>query len=108
MATKEWLELFPKVCLLNLFASISDHTPILLLCKDVIATRMRLEDKGVDCPSLCSICRARIENPFHLFFCCQVSISCWQTLGLWHPISRVIDLAISTKDVVFGVLGVLE
>ena len=37
------------------------------VCIEVVPTSMRLKDKGNDCPSVCCVCEAGLENSSHLF-----------------------------------------
>jgi hypothetical protein len=52
------------------------------VCRNCLPTRVRLHDRGVECPSNCVLCDAGNEDSLHLFFSCQNSILCWQQVGL--------------------------
>jgi hypothetical protein len=44
------------------------------ICRDVVPTRRRLQDKGVQCPMSCVSCNGPEEDLNHLFFNCPFSV----------------------------------
>lgn len=51
--------------------------------------RIRLRNKGVSIPIMCSLCNVDIEHLLHLFFDCQYASSCWQSVGLVYDMREV-------------------
>jgi hypothetical protein len=58
------------------------------ICRDVVPTRRRLQDKGVQCPLSCVASNGPEEDLNHLFFNCPFSIQVWQRTGLWTSIQQ--------------------
>lgn len=46
-------------------------------CRSCLPTRVRLQDKGVQCPATCILCSIELEQAWHLFFPCELNVPCW-------------------------------
>lgn len=77
-------------------------------CRGCIPTRMRLREIDVQCPTLCAICGANLENSWHIFFSCRRSMSCWNREGLWDAIDSYMDSTENFFDPCFEVCSMLS
>jgi hypothetical protein len=50
---------------------------VVFLAPDVISTRVRLRDKGVDCMQVCALCNTENEDSEHVFFKYPSSQNVW-------------------------------
>lgn len=71
-------------------------------CRSCLPTRMRLHDKGVQCPSTCVLCSHELEEAWHLFFTCKSNIPCCQQSGLWQYIDPLLETAESFPELFFS------
>lgn len=78
------------------------------ICRNSLPTRVRLSDKGVDCPQNCVLCDNSVEDTAHVFFLCQNSEQCWHRFGLWNLIQPKISHTRSVVELVFSVLQSLS
>ena len=66
-----------------------------------LPTRVRLQDKGVQCPLTCSYCK-NLENSWHIFFwmweCNLCLVSCWSMAK--NPTDHV-QMAEGINDLIF-------
>jgi hypothetical protein len=58
------------------------------MCRIVIPTRRRLQDKGVQCPLTCVVCNGPEEDLDHICFNCPFSVHVWQHIGFWSFIQQ--------------------
>jgi hypothetical protein len=77
------------------------------MCRGCLPTRMRLQDKGVQCPMHCVSCDSGQEDMAHLFFHSSFAIQVWRFAGLWSHIQNVIATAAPVTDMIFNLLKTL-
>jgi len=53
-----------------------------ILCRKIIPTRLDLRDKGIECPVICLVWDAGLENEYHQFFCCRKSQECYKKVTM--------------------------
>jgi ribonuclease HI len=75
------------------------------MCRGCLPTRVRLQDKGVSCPTQCASCDSNFEDLNHLLFECPFSIQVWQSAGIWFDIQNA---AIHTDSAVNFIFYLLE
>jgi hypothetical protein len=72
--------------------------------RNVLPTRMRLNSRGVHCPTNCSVCNEGDEDTLHVLFFCHKSIQCWQRVGLWDIVSTCLNTNNSVAENIFVIL----
>jgi ribonuclease HI len=77
------------------------------LCRNCLPTRLRLNQKGVNCPNHCVFCEESIEDSLHFFFLCNNSRQLWREAGWWHFIQPHLLGHTGVAEIVFSVLQVL-
>jgi len=85
-----WLKIPPKV----------KHL-IWLMCRGCLPTRIRLQDKGVACPTTCASCSHAYEDLNHLLFECPFAIQVWTSAGIWYDIHNAAINSDSSIDTIF-------
>lgn len=60
-------------------------------CKNCLPTRVRLRDKGVECPTICEMCQGELETTWHALLSCTWSRQCWERVELWGVINSCMD-----------------
>jgi len=68
---------------------------------------MRLQDKGVQCPTHCVSCDSSQEDMAHLFFHCSFAVQVWRFAGLWSHIQNVIATFVPVTYMIFNLLETL-
>lgn len=58
------------------------------MCRGCLPTRVRLQDKGVSCPTNCASCDSDYEDLNHLLFECPFSIQVWNAAGVWNDVQQ--------------------
>lgn len=58
------------------------------MCRGCLLTRIRLQDKGVSCPTRCVRCTSEHEDLNHIFFKCPFGIQVWNAAGLWFDVQH--------------------
>jgi hypothetical protein len=74
------------------------------ICRDVVPTRRRLQDKGVQCPLSCVVCNGSEEDLDHILFNCPFSVQVWQRMGLWNPIQQTYLTSVTVPDCIFALI----
>jgi hypothetical protein len=77
------------------------------ICRGCLPTRIRLQDKGIQCPTQCVSCASNHEDVEHLFFACPFAIQVWCLSGMWSQISNLIMNGGAATDVIFTLLAEL-
>lgn len=77
-------------------------------CRNALPTRVRLQDRGVNCTKTCALCENEDEDSMHLFFYCTKSKQCWQQLGLWSKVHQKAQLNLSFGVTMFEILQELD
>lgn len=54
--------------------------------RDCLPTRIRLQGRGVSCPTLCPCCENELETCWHSLLTCTTAQQCWEELQLWRII----------------------
>ena len=52
------------------------------MCRGCLPTRVRLLDKGVQCPTPCVSCDSNHEDLAHIFFECPFAVRVWSMVGM--------------------------
>lgn len=74
------------------------------VCRGVLPTRVRLQDKGVQCPTNCVSCADGHEDLSHVFFDCPFVIQVWRSSGLWEAVHHALMNNDSAVGTVFSLL----
>ncbi|KAK2398440.1 putative mitochondrial protein [Trifolium repens] len=74
------------------------------MCRNVVPTRKRLQDKGVQCPLTCVSCSESEEDLDHICFHCPFSVQVWQRIGFWNVIQQTRANTGSVADCIFSLL----
>ncbi|KAK1393069.1 hypothetical protein POM88_012125 [Heracleum sosnowskyi] len=89
IATSSWMHLFKDARLINLEASTSDHSPILLVSMAVDGLprvrKQKFENAWLRDPVYNNVDGCEVESIEHLFLDCSFAKSCWITAGIsWN------------------------
>lgn len=74
------------------------------VCRGMLPTRVRLQDKGVQCPTNCVSCADGHEDLSHVFFDCPFVIQVWHSSGLWEAVHHTVMNNDSAVGTVFSLL----
>jgi len=74
------------------------------MCRGCLPTRVRLQDKGVSCPTRCVSCNSDHEDLNHIFFECSAAIQVWTSAGIWHEVQNAAIHTDSATDTIFHLL----
>ena len=74
------------------------------MCRGCLPTRIRLHDKGVQCPTHCVSGESNYEDLEHLFLACPFAIQVWRSSGLWTQVNNAIVDNDNVVDVIFALL----
>jgi len=74
------------------------------VCRGCLPTRIRLLDKGVNCPTHCASCASNHEDLMHVFFDCPFALQVWNITGLWHSVQYAISITDSARAAIFHLL----
>ena len=78
------------------------------ICRDCFPTRVKLRNKGVNCPSDCVRCDDSHEDSYHIFFHCPIAVNIWQTSNIWHLITPSLNQFDNAPDILFNLLQKLS
>jgi len=78
------------------------------MCRGCLPTRVRLQDKGVQCMLSCVTCDAPSEDLNHVFFDFSFAVQVWHQSGLWDVIQHVLSLTTTTAGAIFHLLHELS
>jgi len=78
------------------------------MCRGCLPTRVRLQDKGVQCPVSCVSCDDSYEDLAHICFECPLTVQVWHTTGLWNTVHKVFLEKNSSVDAIFELLHQLS
>lgn len=78
------------------------------VCRGVLWTRIRLLDKGVQCPTNCVSCDSANEDLSHLCFHCTFAVQVWSMTCLWHAIQSATSQENMVAEAVFHLLRTLS
>jgi hypothetical protein len=76
------------------------------ICRGCLPTRLRLQEKHVNCQLSCPLCNHDVEDDWHAFISCDVSVQACQAAGLNHVLARHIQQAPNIMDLIFKVCSV--
>jgi hypothetical protein len=74
------------------------------MCRGCLPTRVRLQDKGVQCPTSCVSCGGLHEDLSHICFECPFTVQVWRKIGLWNVVHEVFLEKNSAVDAIFELL----
>jgi hypothetical protein len=77
------------------------------VCRNCLPTRIRLRDKGVNCPSNCALCDSNDEDSLHLIFKYPNSCNIWSICSFHSAIDNTITQEQAAPHIVFHLLLVL-
>jgi len=60
------------------------------MCRGCLPTRVRLQDKGVSCPTRCASCSSEHEDLNHILFECPFAIQVWNSTRIWHVVQDAV------------------
>ncbi|CAN1146055.1 Putative ribonuclease H protein At1g65750 [Linum perenne] len=69
--------------------------------REVLPTRMALNNRHINVPSECGICSRELENSWHLFLSCPFALRCWRTAGLNTLVETCMQGSESMKEWLF-------
>lgn len=78
------------------------------MCRGCLPIRVRLLDKGIQCPTQCVNCDSNHEDFKHIFFECPSVVQVWNLAGLWHDIQLAMTATGSAVDIIFSLLQTLS
>jgi len=78
------------------------------MCRGCLPTRVRLQDKGVQCPISCVSCDGPHKDLAHICFECPFTVQVWRTAGLWNTVHKVFLEKNSADDAIFELLHKLS
>jgi len=78
------------------------------MCRGCLPTRVRLQDKGVNCPTDCVMCEGPSEDLQHTFFYCTFAQQIWLRSGLRGDVQHACDTHNSAGAAIFSLLQVLS
>ena len=74
------------------------------MCRGCLPTRVRLLDKGFQCPTQCVSCDSNHEDLAHVFFECPFAVQVWSMACLWREIQDVVASSPSAIETIFTLL----
>lgn len=77
-------------------------------CRGVLPTRVRINEKGLECPSLYVMCGENLETSFHCFLDCRIVRNCWVQSYLCHAVESLICTATNFAEWFFAVCRMLD
>jgi hypothetical protein len=75
---------------------------------NVLPTRVKLINRGVQCPVNCAVCNEGDEDSMRVFFICHKKVQCWQHTGLWLTVTKGIDINKTVADNLFSIMQRLD
>jgi len=79
-------------------------TLIWRICRGCLPMRVRLLDKGVNCPPNCASCDSEYEDYTHVFFTCPFAIQVWNTTDLYGSIQHALSTTALGIEAIFSLL----
>jgi len=74
------------------------------MCRGCLPTRVRLQDKGVQCSLHYVSCDHPLENLIHVFFSCPFAQQVWRLAGLWAAVYHAMMTNVAASGVVFSLV----
>jgi hypothetical protein len=74
------------------------------MCRGCLSTRVRLQDKGVSCPTNCASCGSDYKDLNHLLFECRFAIQVWNAAGVWSDVQHAATSTDSAVNFIFHML----
>nr|ABN08869.1 Polynucleotidyl transferase, Ribonuclease H fold [Medicago truncatula] len=68
------------------------------ICRGVLPTRIRLQDKGVQCRTNCVSCEHQAEDIDHVFFHCPFAVQAWNSARLWQQNGTCFRICLRDKE----------
>jgi len=76
------------------------------MCRGCLPTRVRLQNKGVHCPTQCVSCASGHDDLAHLLFDCPFATQVWHMTDLWSHIT-VYSSTTSVVEAIFWLVDTL-
>ncbi|XP_058764318.1 uncharacterized protein LOC131637728 [Vicia villosa] len=73
------------------------------ICKECLPTRTKLQQRHVQCPSVCPWCEGEDEDDWHIFFACVSITQSWRAAGLSSIIDPRLPNFNDAKSLIFDV-----
>ncbi|XP_058784473.1 uncharacterized protein LOC131659278 [Vicia villosa] len=70
---------------------------------ECLPSRTRLCQHQVQCPPNCQLCGNNIEDDWHVFFGCDMTIQCWRTAGLSDLLEPRLHKFSDVKSLIFNI-----
>jgi hypothetical protein len=90
-------------CIWNIQAPPKTKHLLWRICKGCLPTRMRLKERCVTCPLVCSLYDSLNEDEMHIFFQCHDSIRAMETAGLKHVIESRLMRYNTAKELILHI-----
>jgi len=74
------------------------------MCRGCLPSRVRLQDKGVTCPTRCVNCNLDHEDLNHIFFECSFAIHVWLSAGIWYEVQNAVVQSNFAVEAIFHLL----
>ena len=74
------------------------------MCRGCLTTGVRLQDKGVSCPTNCASCNDNYDDLNHLLFECPLAIQVWNSAGIWQDVQSAAMNSDSAVNTIFYLL----
>jgi hypothetical protein len=72
------------------------------VCRIWLPTRIKLRDRGVNCPTHCIFCNVENEDSLHIFFLCRNSRSIWRHNSFSADVSAALSQDSGTQWGIHG------
>jgi ribonuclease HI len=73
------------------------------ICKGCLPTRMRLQEKHVPCQLSCPLCEHTIEDDWHVFAVCNVTVQACQAAGIDSMVAQYFQQAANIKELILHI-----
>jgi len=74
------------------------------ICRYCFPTRVKLRNRGINCPSECVFCADPHEDSYHILFHFQMVVDTWHAANIWHEISPLLSQFDNAPDIIFNLL----
>ncbi|CAN1138108.1 Putative ribonuclease H protein At1g65750 [Linum perenne] len=74
------------------------------LAREILPTRLALQNRHLNVPSECGICNTHLENSWHLFLSCSFAQRCWSEAGIQSFVNSVMDSSESLQEWLFKIV----
>jgi ribonuclease HI len=78
------------------------------ISRGCLPTRLRLQDKRVNCPLSSPLCNQENEDDWHVFFTCETSMQAWQSAGLNYVVQPRLQHIPTVRDIIFSICSTAD